>query len=175
MMKVLIIVNGKPTAGKDTFVEYLDEILFSKRKQNVSNISSIDVVKHVATILGWDGEKTDEARDFLSNIKDLSTKFNDFPFTNIVNLIDHSSLPIIACHIREPEEIEKLYNHYKESIHVHAIRLFVDRNVEVTSTNHADKLVNESEYDMYIDNNKTLEDYKYKVIGFYNLIEPLLT
>ena len=79
MEKVTVVINGVGGCGKDTLVEYL------ATKMNVKNISSITPVKEIAKLCGWNGEKTDEARKFLSDLKALLTEYNEFPLTYLLN------------------------------------------------------------------------------------------
>ena len=70
--KVKIIINGCGGVGKDTFVDYCR--IFA----NITNISSVDKIKEAAKILGWNGGKAEEDRKFLSDLKLLSTGYNNF-------------------------------------------------------------------------------------------------
>ena len=66
--KQIVIINGTGGCGKDTFVSFV-----SKYKR-VYNFSSIDKVKEIAKLIGWDGGKTDKDRKFLSDLKKLTTE-----------------------------------------------------------------------------------------------------
>ena len=59
---VLIIINGPPRAGKDTFVEMCEEA-----GARCFNLSTINYIKDLAEELGWDGTKTPKNRKFLSD------------------------------------------------------------------------------------------------------------
>lgn len=160
--KLLIIINGKPTAGKDTVVLNCEKY-FSESSDipvPIQNLSSIDLVRQAATILGWDGRKDPMSRNFLSDLKDLSTKYNNGPFGYVTSVTISNDYPITFAHVREPEEIEKLYEKFKsEPEHqVVPIRLYVDRNVHVLSTNHADNNTDDQEYDYVIQNHGSLEE-----------------
>ena len=54
MDKPIIIVNGRPRAGKDTFAKFLNEIV------PVRKYSMVSEVKRIATIAGWDGMSKEE-------------------------------------------------------------------------------------------------------------------
>lgn len=47
------------------------------------NISSVDKIKEAAKVLGWDGGKTEEDRKFLSDLKLLSTGYNNYLYEYI--------------------------------------------------------------------------------------------
>ena len=66
--KQIVIINGTGGCGKDTFVSFV-----SKYKR-VYNFSSIDKVKEIAKLIGWNGGKTDKDRKFLSDLKKLTTE-----------------------------------------------------------------------------------------------------
>ncbi len=67
----LVVINGYPQSGKDTFIKFCSEFT------EVENISTVDPAKKALMILGWDGIKTPEIRKALSDLKDLSTEFFD--------------------------------------------------------------------------------------------------
>ena len=102
--KQIVIINGTGGCGKDTFVSFV-----SKYKR-VYNFSSIDKVKEIAKLIGWDGGKTDKDRKFLSDLKKLTTEYNDMAFNSIkdaINIFKNSDDEIMFIHIREPEEIKR--------------------------------------------------------------------
>ena len=76
-MKV-IVINGQGGIGKNTFVEYC-----IKAHEDTRSISLINEIKYVAKILGWKGDKTKRDRKFLNNLKQLTTKYNNFPFESV--------------------------------------------------------------------------------------------
>ena len=112
----VVIVNGKPRCGKTTFENCCETILgsaYCKRR------STVDKVKEIAFEGGWDGEKTLEARKFLSDLKDLFTKFNDMPMNDIVTYLKGWEDDLKYFHVgnnphvlfvddREPEHIDRL-------------------------------------------------------------------
>ena len=104
--KTKIIINGCGGVGKDTFVDYCR--IFA----NVTNISSVDKIKEAAKLLGWDGGKTEDDRKFLSDMKLISTGYNNFPYEyikeNIEKFMEERSSNVLFMPIREPEEIDKI-------------------------------------------------------------------
>ncbi len=104
MKKIVIVINGAGGVGKDTLCE------FAAKRYRVCNISSITPIKEIAKTMGWRGEKTPEARKFLSDLKALAVAYNDFPtlwakarYREFLLSDDE----ILFVHIREPEEIAK--------------------------------------------------------------------
>ena len=147
MEKMIFVINGKAGSGKDTFVEYIDRIGY-----NAVSISTVDVVKQAATLLGWDGVKTPEARKFLSDLKDLSTQFNEFPYKDACKRAKSTNCEYVFIHCREPEEIDKIK---KE---LNCLSVYIDRDVPGCDTNHADINVINYKYDIVVDNNGTPDD-----------------
>lgn len=150
MNKKVFIINGSGGVGKDTFCEYVGH--YAK----VKVISSIDLVKDYASKMGWNGSKTPKDRRFLSDLKDLLTKYNDYPFRDICQKVlwfKEDDNEFLFIHIREPEEIDRA----KREFNAHTI-LMVNDNVRGIYSNHADARVLEYNYDIVIDNSGTLKD-----------------
>ena len=75
----IVIVNGRPRAGKTTFESMCEQILgraYCERR------STVDKIKEIATEGGWKGGKELKDRKFLSDLKDLFTEYNDMPLAN---------------------------------------------------------------------------------------------
>lgn len=150
LSKKVFIINGSGGVGKDTFCEYVGH--YAK----VKVISSIDLVKDYASKMGWNGSKTPRDRKFLSDLKDLLTKYNDYPFRDICQKVlwfKEDDNEFLFIHIREPEEIDRA----KKEFNAHTI-LMVNDNVKGIYSNHADARVLEYNYDIVIDNSGTLKD-----------------
>ena len=144
----------------------------------VMNISTIDFVKEVATMCGWDGTKTPKNRKFLSDLKDLLTEWDDIPFNRVVDEIDYWAYERIAegeygeslvfVHCREPKEIEKLVEHYnidgEDIVKTLLIRRGAAENVQ--QINHADNDVLNYSYDYTIYNDSTLSWLRNEAVVF---------
>lgn len=157
----IVVVNGYPRSGKDEFVNLCKETKIGY----VYNFSTINFVKRIARECGWDGTKTLENRKFLSDLKDLLTKWDDIPFKDVrleISLalneirtygLDENKL-VCFVHVREPKEIQK----FKDRLNAQTLcirRASVENN---ETSNHADAEVYNFDYDFYIDNNGTIED-----------------
>lgn len=82
-MKEIVVINGSGGVGKDTFVQFCGEYA------PIMNISSVDKVKEAAKVLaGWNGEKDEKSRKFLSDLKELGIEYNDAPFKYISNMAE---------------------------------------------------------------------------------------
>ena len=69
--KIVIIINGKGGAGKDTVCD------IAAKFYKVEIISAITPIKEIATSFGWRGEKDRRARKFLSDLKRAFIEYND--------------------------------------------------------------------------------------------------
>ena len=162
MKKEIVIINGTGGSGKDTFID------FCKKYTKVMNFSSIDKVKEVARVVGWDGGKTEKDRKFLSDLKRLTTEYNDMAFNCIkeaVNEFNDDDNKIMFIHIREPEEIKRAANAFS------AKTLLVKReglsNIE---SKYSDANVDNYNYD-YIIENSSLENLEEKALNFIKDLE----
>jgi len=153
-MKKVFVINGPPRSGKDTFVDCVHHfVLLESGKSRVKNVSSVDKIKKAAAILGWDGIKDETGRKFLSDLKDLSTCAYDASFKYMSDIVLKNENDILFFHIREPAEIKRFCLCFPETQTV-----FINRKTE-SFNNHADKNVDMYDYDYYIDNSSTLEEF----------------
>jgi len=160
MPRKVFIINGSGGCGKDTFIEYCT------KSSIVYNISTVDKVKEAGSILGWNGGKTEEDREFLSDLKLLADKHYNHSIKYVLSMIDRCNEDgiIVFIHCREPENIERLKNliQYSETI------LIRNPNVEPIKTNMADANVENYKYDYIIYNDGTLQDLEKKARDFVN-------
>lgn len=164
-MPKVIAVNGKGGSGKDTFLDYvieeLNSIGFTAYKY-----SSVDVVKEAAKLLGWDEVKDNKGRQFLSDLKDLSSKNYDGPLNYMMRLVKSEVAPnYMFFHIREPQEIRKFLDLIPDSEAV-----FIHRDGIEEFDNHADKNVADYAYNYLVDNNSSLDVLKYKAAAYVNYL-----
>lgn len=168
----VVIINGKPQSGKDTFCKYAQGYCDDDESANTLIISSVDPLKEMMTQLGWDGTKTDKIRDMLMDMKQLWVQNQDGPtmflFNNILEF--HKACTgednIVFVHIREPEEIKKLVNALTgfESMGIDVISLLVirkggeDTPNQPAETRRSDDeaLINSYKYDVTINNDEDL-------------------
>lgn len=167
--------------GKTTFETKCRELSgasstfwFDENKRMVVDvISTVDFVKQIAMECGWDGVKTPENRKFLSDLKDLLTRWNDVPYQKILDHIGYMQefgrrydwILFVDC--REPEEIQKL----KERLNATTVlvrRLGDEAN---ETSNHADANVFEYEYDYTIKNYGDLSDLVVECVGFLDYMK----
>lgn len=163
MKKQIVVINGTGGSGKDTFVE------FTRKYGKIMNFSSVDKVKEVARVIGWNGQKEEKDRKFLSDLKRLTTEYNDMAFNSIkeeVALFKSSDDEILFIHIREPEEIQRAVSAFG------AKALLIKRTgLKNIQSNYSDANVENYNYDFIIENT-TLEELDKQAENF---IEKLKT
>lgn len=163
--KYIFITNGMARCGKDSFAAFMNEIIPTLK------YSSIDEIKRIAKECGWDGKKDEKSRRFLSDLKILTSEYNELPFTAIARKVDEFKNDhlhqVMLIDIREPDEIEKAKNAFGAT----TILIRSNRVKNITS-NIADANVFNYKYDFEIENNGTLDEFRDKVIEFVeNIIE----
>lgn len=164
MEKKIVIINGTGGSGKDTFVEFVSKYT------SVVNFSSIDKVKEIARMIGWDGGKTEKDRKFLSDLKVLTSEYNDMPFKSVCEKVEefrNSSEEIMFIHIREPENIERAVLEFG------AYTLLVKRKgLDNITSNYSDASVDNYDYDLIIEND-TLEGLENRAKNFSSELNEL--
>ena len=171
MIKQVFIINGSGGVGKDTFIDLIcDQASYDVE---IRNYSSVSKVKEIAEAIGWNGEKTERDRKFLSDLKLLTTEYNNMPLNDMKEYTSKfmynypfSLNKILFLHIREPEEIAKAINEFKE-YNVKTILVKRDCVKHITS-NMADENVYNYDYDIIVNNNNTLEELKMTAKHFLN-------
>ena len=154
MKKAVIVINGAGGVGKDTLCD------LAAKHFKVRNISSVDPIKDIAKMCGWDGRKDDRSRRFLSDLKKLTVDYNDFPTVWARERYSEfllSEYEILFVHIREAEEIEKFVKATDGAAKTLLIR-GGDRMKKSSYGNVSDDLVENYAYDYYFVNDKTLEE-----------------
>ena len=152
-MKKIFIQNSVGGSGKDTWASLLNKYIPTLK------YSIVDLPKEAAKVLGWDGGKTEKDRRFLSDIMDLSTDYNDAPFKNVLSLVtdfksskDYAEYKILIIDMRDPKDIVRAVETFgAETI------LIRNPKVEKIESNHADRDVENYEYDYIIENDGSLE------------------
>lgn len=164
MDKLVFVVNGKPRAGKDTFVMILN------RYMDVYKYSSVTKVKEIATLCGWDGQKEERDRKFLHELKMLTSEYSDMSYQDVVNEIEkyqngEIEADVFVVDVREPEDIKRLVEE------VGAITVFIENNnVPAITSNAADANVENYEYDFVIRNNGTMKEFEDEIKLFMEFL-----
>lgn len=166
MEKTVIVINGAGGVGKDTLCE------FAQKHFKVMNISSITPIKEIAAMCGWNGEKDDKARKFLSDLKALSIEYNDYPTlwaTKKYSEFLDSDFEIMFVHIREASEIIKFVKATGKKAKTLLVR-GGERMKKASYGNASDDEVENYSYDYYFVNDKTLEEAEIDFVNFLKSI-----
>lgn len=158
MIKKVLVTNGLPRSGKDTFAAFVGAYIPTIK------YSCVDEIKKIAKFTGWDGEKNPTSRKYLAELKRLTTEFNDFPFKCLRRKFNEFMMTnedsVLIFDIREPAEIERAKKEFgAESI------LIVNNRCEKQG-NYADDGVMDAKYDYVIFNNGTLSEFKRETYMF---------
>jgi hypothetical protein len=191
-IKKVIIINGSNGVGKDAFIKRVIEETIKLAKRitpvenedycinseifyRINNISTIDCVKNIAKMFNWNGEKSEKDRKMLSDLKDLMTVYNDYPFKYItvqisnwlhcvVCIYDHSFLFV---HCREPKEIDRIKNQFPNDTFTLLIQ---NPKIAKVTGNHADREIENYNYDFTVVNDSDLRALRKVAIDFYKKI-----
>lgn len=165
-MKKVYVTSGVGRSGKDTFCEFVGKYIPTYK------YSIVDLPKEAAKVLGWDGGKSEKDRRFLSDIMDLSTKYNDAPFKDVLSLVtdfninkDFAEYEVLIIDMRDPKDIARAVREFgAETI------LIENPNVKKIESNHADRDVENYKYDYVIKNNGSLEQLDYVAKEFVEYV-----
>lgn len=172
----LICVNGYPGSGKTTFEDFCIE----KLGDCGHKISTIDFIKEICSLSGWNGEKTPETRAFLSEVKDLFSRapWGDVPLMQVekfcngleayLKFLDQADLQTFYVFVdaREPDNIDTL----KEKFDVITV-LIVRPSLNTDDlSNHADRDVENYDYDYIISNCGSINYLKLTAEDFVKII-----
>lgn len=161
---IVIVINGKPQSGKDTFCKYVEKWCEENEKE-CTIWSTIDFEKELfADITGREynlnSETIESDRAFLSEFKQLLNKYFDITYESFINLIDFFP-GVLLIHSREWDEILN-FGIYCEQNNIPFITLYIDNPNGKEYNNNSDKNCdnNKEEYDIIIENTGTLEELK---------------
>jgi len=177
----IMIVNGSNQSGKDNFVNF-----FIKHYEFKSmNLSTIDRVKEISKkYFGWDGKKNEPSRKFLSDIKRIWAEYNNGPFKYMVNKIKENNKKlskedkdniVYFVHCREPEEIKKFKDYYKNKCYTILLKRDVRTEKNKISNNDSDMNVENYDYDKIVINKGNKMDLELESIKFLNDFKKLIT
>lgn len=163
----IILVNGVARSGKDTLIQELSRNFSFENKYICESLSTIDEVKRLAYTMGWDGVKTEKSRNFLCQLKGIWSDFNNGPNDYVLKRILGKSteeylfpsqeyIYFIQC--REPAGLQ-FFQETFEQRGIPCKSILVLRDDIKIPDNPSDQRVFEYEYDYYLRNKGTLEDY----------------
>lgn len=150
----VVIINGNGGVGKDTFVNALK--IVARHSMTIWNYSSVDKIKEIAKLIGWDGSKDEKSRKLLSDLKVLCDNYNNLTFEAMKSKVlefKESDASVLFLHIREPHNIEAAKTAFD------AITVLVERDaVEQITSNDSDKNVANYDYDFVVVNDGDISD-----------------
>ena len=195
MKNVVVLIGGKGTSGKSTFISYVQGILGANKCQEFSTIDPVkEIVEFMrsleeAAIMASLGlsqyqyhldpsplakeiiEKTDKYRSLLHDIKMIWCDVDDGPNVITFGKVQHfftnnGEIAFVNC--REPEQFTHIIDTLSKSKPEWTIvTLNIIRDgAGDTITNQGDQDTNNFKYDMTINNDGTLEDLKNKAKAF---------
>lgn len=153
MKKLVVVINGAGGVGKDTMCAFASELY------QVRNVSSVEPIKAIARLGGWDGDKSDKSRRLLSDLKALFTQYNDLCFHYICQEYEEflkSDEQVMFVHIREPEEIGRFVAMNPK--HIKTLLITNSRKENHVYQNASDDNVDQYLYDYIYDNKFSLRD-----------------
>lgn len=162
MKKLAVVINGAGGVGKDTMCS------FAAREYRVRNVSSVDPIKAIARMAGWDGDKSDKSRKMLSDLKMLFTRYNDLCLRYIreqyQQFLDGDE-QVMFVHIREPEEIARFVAVAPEQIKT--LLIVNSAKAQHVYQNASDDNVGNYPYDAVYDNCLPLDETQTAFLTFF--------
>lgn len=162
--KKIVLINGRPGVGKDTFMDLCGMVLDIKYKHvKRTKYSVIDPIKRAARDIGWSGNKTPEERNLLSDLKDFADAHLNTTRVMTKHFIDMyvyeaAGDSIMFICIRESEDAKDIYRLYGNDV----LGVYVDgHRAEKPAGNHADNSAMTWDRDCFplkVDNNGSLSD-----------------
>jgi hypothetical protein len=172
-MRAVILINGKPRTGKDTFCYLSKEIVDCP----VFSLSSVNCVREIFGILDIEETKTEKQRGQMSELKAYLSKWN-VPNLDIIDRIckiasQHDDF-IVFVHVREPENIinlKSVFSKYDPMLRIFECKTLLlkrdtDGIFDAKANNDSDNNVDDYDYDVVIENNGSLDDLKEQVHKF---------
>lgn len=164
-MKTVIVINGKPRAGKDSTVEAMSALLKASDIM-VTSFSSIDPVRDMLARVGFNlTSKTPEDRALLAEVGDSVEKHSQWRsgkcFGEISYFFDTAGAgrsAVMFLHVREPYLIRRIEERVRGRGWEFITCFVRSKRAEDVTSNAADMGVEDMTYDTEIWNDGTLDD-----------------
>lgn len=159
---IIVIVNGKPKAGKDQLIEYVEDRLKSLNIPSDS-FSSIQPVKDMMENIGINvTNKTPEDRKLLADIGDsleLHSNFKSYKCIETVNNWNQKQElnNVFFLHVREKKMIDYIQEYYSNIDAINIVKVLVTSPRQINkSSNSADANVGDIDYEYTVKNDGDL-------------------
>lgn len=169
----IIMLAGKARVGKDTTASYIKEYA-SNHNLTVVNLQFSYYIKMYAKLLtNWDGSEEAKPRTLLQQLGTdiIRDKIDNYFFIkriiDDIKVLTYFADIITISDTRLPEELDEIFNTYKNVTKINIIRNNYDNNLNNSETKHRTEtsLDNYTNYNYIIENNGTLEELKTKTIN----------
>lgn len=158
-------MTGLATCGKTTFEKFVDDNS-PAFNVNIEITSAVKFTKQFATkYCGWMGGKSDIERRFLSDLKDTFERYCDFNRINLAKEIKDAALAGVSAIFIDSREYGDM-KWLKENFNAQRVFLRKDSLSGQKHGNHSDDDLESFDYDIYVDNNGSLEDLEKTAIDF---------
>jgi hypothetical protein len=172
---LLILVNGRPHSGKDTFVTMCRRYIWDRYHSESAEYSSIDPIRDVLTKIGIDvSAKTPEDRKLMSV---LGQALEDHSHVRSVSSIRALSDALNDCepaflYVREKEMMDKIEQIARSRFSdIGVIKLWVNRpGMEHNPSNSSDNIDYDSSYDFQVNNDGTIQDLEITAAAFVDAL-----
>ena len=160
MIKI-VILNGNPAAGKNTFAEIIEGFY-----PVIDHISYVDFTRNMLDKMRVDySGKTAKDRQLIEAVNDALEKHSDIPFIDICSFTDKAKKThndgILFVDIRKPENIQRFCKEFPETVTV-----FVEDGKPISNVTFSDSVVRNMDYDYIINNTGSVDDLKEKARQF---------
>lgn len=173
----IFIINGQKTSGKDYLSREVSNFLGMEAP---INISTVDVIKKMYELIGYKEnvkEVKDKFRVVLSDAKDsIDKNLNNWTTFNCLDRALEANQKLLGVnvpifiHNREPEKIAFMVSEfYKRGYSVRTLKVeadWLDNNDIKSATCHADKNINNFDYDLVFSNTKDPVDFHDRLLEF---------
>ena len=123
--------------------------------------------------MGWNGDKDNQSRKYLSDLKDMATYWSDLPYQDVLKRTQQfndmlteygvEQKGFVFIHCREPNEISRIKSNFPFQV----LTVLIRREGYNSYGNHADDEVENYNYDFTFNNEGTIGDLEETAFKFY--------
>ena len=176
---IIFIVSGKANSGKDTTCDLINNYIKIKNMKPINLQFSSYIKMYAKKISNWDGSEDTKPRTLLQTLGTdiIRDKIdNNFLIDRIIGDIKVYSYyfdVITISDARLPEEIDSVYNAFKNVYRIRLERPGFINNLDKKENNHRTEIAldNYSNYDYVVVNDSTIEELNIKI---KNIIDEVI-